>query len=52
MADTFPDELLVAMFLLRLRTSEGKQKANKQNKENLKEENYFGRSTPLSYIQG
>ena len=42
MADTFPDELLVAMFLLRLRTSEGKEKANKQNKENLKEENYFG----------
>ena len=28
MTDTFQDELLIAIFLLRLRTSEGKQKAD------------------------
>ena len=29
MTDTFQDELLIAIFLHRLRTSEGKQKADK-----------------------
>ena len=51
MADTFQEDLMIAMFLLRITVAEAGWRETK-NKKNLKDKNnYFGWRKSLSYKQ-